>query len=103
MFEEGKQLATIDRHPRELLWQELPDASPFAFSPDGERAVFLTASGDLDRLEGSRYAKRAWRAREAPGIRGVLWPQPDTLVCIGPRAITFRDAETGKLRSQHRW
>ena len=103
VFEDGRPTATLARAPRELLWQELPDASPFAFSPDGERAVLLTRSGEIELLEGRGWTKRGWRKRETSGACGVLWPRPDTIVCLGLRAITFWDAETGSVRAQHRW
>lgn len=103
LFVGDRAAGSIARAPRKLLWQELPDASPFAFSADGDSAIFFAENGDIERLTGPSFGKRVWAVRERADLFGVLWPTPETVITIGPRAIVFRDAQSGKTRREHRW
>lgn len=103
LFAHDRPSTVISRPLRELLRQDLPDGVPFAFSPDDDGAVCLTASGQLERLAGPSLEQVVWRQRETNAHHAVLWPRPDTIITLGLRAITFRNADDGALRSAHAW
>ncbi|GAB3414945.1 WD40 repeat domain-containing protein [Flindersiella endophytica] len=86
--------------PKDVAW-ELPDATPWAWSPNGAYAACLTTDDQIEvwSLAPGEQPRRVDAFDVPEETAGVVWGASGVLVAVGRKTLRFLRAATGEVLS----